>query len=375
MNKTLLRLKERLKKTSAIKVKRFFDSTFARPVITQAWFPPINPSLNKTLLICVEATFNQNIHNAGHLMPLGFAQGWTEAAGGAKFIFVKDLLREIEQHEDVYIFICQHSLRHFSFQEARKLRGKNMFVWVHVHPRAFGQFEKENLLISQLESDLYYEGYTKLLVAEPKFVWNAVGQAGMRWFEGWKDDGLRWETIFPGANSAIYFPEPSAKYAHIKIGYVGGYWEEKAQAFTSYLRQWEDDFVPFGYSNWPYKNYGGGLTEANERNMYSSAGLIPLVTSPAGWSLAEITERYLKAPACRAFCIADQNPAVRDLFNEQEMLQASSADHFHHLVNEFKRDKIDVEYWKEVGYQATINRHLVKHRAEQILRALEVLSA
>ena len=331
---------------------------------------PIKKELDKTLLICVESNFNQNIKNANYLTPLSFAQGWTEVAGGAKFIFIKDLLREIEKYDNPAVFISQQHFRYFTFQEARKLRGKNLFVWVHVHPRAFRRFEQENPLVPTAESDMYLDAYAKLICAEPKFVWNAVGSAAMDFYKGWKEDGLNWETIYPGANTHLYFPDFSNKYKNIKIGYVGGYWEEKAQAFDAYLRPWEDDFVPYGYSSWPYKKYGGELTESQERQLYSSAGLIPLVHGPAGWRMAEITERYLKAPACRAFCIADENPAVRELFSENEMLQASSSEHFRHLVNDFISGKIDVNFWKEAGYQATVKKHLVKHRAMQILRAL-----
>ena len=372
MKRFIYHAKNKLKKSPLFRAREFLVKHFQKPTITQAWIPPVSPDLKKTLLICVESSFNQNIKNAGYLTPLGFAQGWSEVAGGAKFIFVKDLLREIDLHVDPVIFISQQSLRLFTFQEARRLRGKNLFVWVHVHPRAFGKFEEANPLIPKDESDIYLDAYAKLICAEPKFVWNCIGDAGMDLFSGWKEDGFHWETIYPGANTHLYFPDFTAAYQDIKISYVGGYWEEKAQAFNAYLRPWEDDFIPYGYGFWPYKRYAGGLTESEERKLYTSAGLIPLVTSPAGWRMAEITERYLKAPACRAFCIADENPAVREIFSENEMLQASSSEHFQHLVNEYMNGRIDVERWKEAGYKAVLNKHQVKHRAMQILKALNV---
>jgi len=130
-----LKLKEFLRKTPLVRAKRFWDKKFARPVISHAWSLPTDPRLKKTLLICVEASFNQNIYNAAYLTPLGFAEGWSEVAGRAKFIHVKDLMREINLYDDVSIFISQHSLRHFSFTEARQLRDKNMFVWVVVHEK------------------------------------------------------------------------------------------------------------------------------------------------------------------------------------------------------------------------------------------------
>ena len=167
-------IKSRLKQTPIIKLREVWLQHIQRPKITQAWMPPINERLEKTLLICVESNFNQKINNANYLTPLSFAQGWTEVAGGAKFIFVKDLLREIEKYDNPAVFISQQHFRHFTFKEARKLREKNLFVWVHVHPRAFGRFEQENPLVPTAESDTYLDAYAKLICSEPKFVWNAV---------------------------------------------------------------------------------------------------------------------------------------------------------------------------------------------------------
>ena len=365
------RLRNELKNTPLAHMKRWWDRSYRRPVFNQSWFPPKCPSFTRTLLICVEREFDQNVKNAGYLTPLGFAQGWSEVAGGAKFIFVKDLFKELDLYENPVVFVSQHSLRHFTLQEARKLRGRNIFVWVGIHPRSSRGFEKQNPLSKTDELDLYHEAYSRLILVEPKFVWNSFGKAAEELCQVWRDDGFRFETIFPGANTQLYFPEPSVRFQNVSIGYVGGYWEEKAQAFDSYLRPLEDIFVPYGYSWWPYKNYSGGLSEDDERRLYSSAGLIPLIHGPAGWKMAEITERYLKAPACRAFCIADENSAVREIFDEHEMLQATTSEHFHSLVDEFLHGKIDVERWKESGYRAILKKHLVKHRAIQILRALE----
>jgi hypothetical protein len=365
------RLRAALRKTPLRKIKHALDERFKRPNITDEWFPPAKPDLNRTLLICVEAGYDQSVKNAAYFMPLGFAQGWNEVAGGAKIIFAKHLLREIEHHPSAAVFISQLSLRHFSDKEARSLRGKDLFVWVHVHPRSFSRFECDNPLVPKEESETFLVAYSKVVLAEPKFVWNAIGKSGMEWYEGWREDGFHWESIFPGANASLYYPEPTDRFKNVKMAYVGGYWEEKAQAFTSYLRPWEELLVPYGYNRWPYKNYAGGLDETEERQLYSSAGLIPLVTGPAGWRMAEITERYLKAPACKAFCIADENPALREVFREEEMLQAQSAEHFHQLVNDWLQGRIDVERWRNAAYKAVQDRHLVKHRALQILRALD----
>ena len=174
------------------------------------------------------------------------------------------------------------------------------------------------------------------------------------------------------ADPCYYYPDPlDGKYKHIKMAYVGGYWPDKAQAFDMYLRPFEDILHTYGYGNWPYKHYDGKLDTKEERQLYSSAGLVPLITHPTGWDMAEVTERYFKAPACKAFCIADQNPGLTDVFSKDEMIQAENPEHFKFLVNNYLQGKIDVEYWKKKGYEAVMSRHLYKHRALQIRKILE----
>jgi spore maturation protein CgeB len=90
-----------------------------------------------------------------------------------------------------------------------------------------------------------------------------------------------------------------------------------------------------------------------------------------GRLMAEITERYLKAPACNAFCIADENPALREIFTEDEMIQATSPEHFHSLVNDYLNGKINTDLWREKARKAVFDKHLYKHRALQIKQALE----
>lgn len=346
---------------------RFFPSAH----IPRPLYAPVDPSLDRPLLVVVGSNFNQDISNAVSCIPLGFAKGWAEVCGPAKVIPVDRLLHELERYDNPAVYFSQNLFASLSRDDARRLRGSGMFCMVHVHPRAFDDFERRHPLIPRDESRSYLESYEKLLLAEPALVWNSVGAAGMEWYRGWIEDGLRWETIYPAADPSRYFPDPDTdRFGHVTMAYVGGYWPEKAQSFDLYLRPWEEILTVYGYSRWPYKGYAGYLNEEDERRLYSTAGLVPLVTTPAGWAIAEITERYLKAPACRAFCIADQNPAVREIFSADEVLQAESAENFHDLVREFLAGRIDCERWRLSAHRAVMERHLYRNRALQVQAAL-----
>jgi hypothetical protein len=222
---------------------------------------------------------------------------------------------------------------------------------------------------------LFRESYRKILLAQPKFFFNSCGSRGRDWSEGWIRDGLKWEPLFLAADPYRYFPQVDRELlGNIKMAYLGGYWPEKAVAFDQYLRPWEDILYAYGYQTWPYKHYQGQADELLERKVYSTVGLIPLLTGPAGWDLGEITERYFKAPACQAFCIADQNPAVQEIFTQDEILACENAEHFHEMVRALLTGKIDTESWRKKTWKAVMDRHLYKHRALQIAKALECVS-
>lgn len=338
--------------------------------ITKAYFPPASDKLNKPLLITCQPGFDQNLQIAGILMRVGFANGWSEACGPAKLVPISDLMKEIDKWDTPSILMTSYDFDHLSNSESIRLRAYDVFIWVGVHPNKLPQYQKHTL-IPENDIKIIENTRRKIILSEPKFVWQSTCSEKMHWYQGWRDDGLKWVTMHPAVDSQRYYPEQNdAVFGCIKMAYVGGYWQEKAQAFDMYLRPWEDILTPFGYQTWPYKNYGGKLDANQERQLYSTAGLIPLVTSPAGWDIGEITERYLKAPACKAFCIADENPALGDIFNSDEILQAQNAEHFHSIVNDYLNDKIDTVYWARKGYDAVIQRHTYYHRALQIYNAI-----
>ena len=348
-------------------IKRRFFGRIPRP-----WFSAQSRAFTKTLLIVCPPGFRQDQQTASSMMRVGLARGWAQACGPVKLVFPSHLWREFDEHDHPAVSISQSEFCDMSYAQTRRLRQADLFVSVNPHPRVVARWEKLVPLSPPEEHQVWLNTYAKVLSAEPKFVWDSVGQAGAEWFQGWRDDGLRWETIHLAVDTQRYFPDPAPeKYSYIKMAYVGAYWAEKAQAFDLYLRPWETILVPFGNKKWPYKHYAGRLGKADERQLYSSAGIIPLITGPAGWLLAEITERYFKAPGCAAFCIADQNPTLREIFTADEMLQAEDPDHFHSLVRDALEGKIDCSAWAQKAYRAVMQRHRYADRARQILRALQ----
>jgi hypothetical protein len=365
------KVKNTLSQSPIGEIKRAFFPHKAN--ITQPFIPATRKFENeKTLIMVVMGKFNQEALNASTLIPLGFAHGWANSCGPVVIIQDIFLMKELPKYNNPAICLSTYHLTNLTLSECKILRKYDTFISVSIHPSTIKDFKKKFFLEkNEADTKIWEDSYKKTLEIQPKFVCNSVGKTGMGWYQGWVDDGLKWVTLHPAADPKYYYPEsPSVEFSKIKIGYVGGYWTEKAQSFDLYLRPFEDVFTPFGYATWPYKNYGGKIDLSQERILYSSAGLIPLITSPGGWLLSEITERYFKAPACKAFCIADENPALREIFSPDEMLQANDAEHFQFLVQEYLKGNIDVNKWKESGYKAVMEKHLYTHRAMLIKNSL-----
>jgi hypothetical protein len=350
--------------------RKFFPK---KAVITKSDFPATGDLMNgQGLIIAVDPQFKQDRPHSTTMIVNGYAKGWSNAVGPARIVDISRLMSEVKKFEKPAILISTYLLSYLSLNDCQKLSDENVAMFISIHPKKIHEFEARFLgAKTGPDTKIWQENYPKVMAVQPKLLCTFVGRDGMEWFNGWKEDGLRLETVHLAANDDIYFPDPDLeRFGQIEMAYVGGYWPEKAQAFDRYLRPYEDILWTYGYAKWPYKNYGGMLTEAEERQLYSSAGIIPLITSPGGWMLAEITERYYKAPACRAFCIADENPALREIFNQDEMLQAESAEHFQELVEQVRQGKIDKDLWAKKAYEAIRSRHLYKHRALQVHKSL-----
>jgi hypothetical protein len=340
-------------------------------IITQPDFPSSLAANTKPLLITCGKGFDQTRPTAGTLWPIGLARGWADACGPAKLVAERDLLREIQRWEQPAVFMSIYNFLELSAADCRKLREVDLFIHSMVHPAKIAEWRKHSLL-PEVDFQAIVQSYEKILLAQPRFFWNSSGPRGLYWTDGWVKDGVRWEQVFLAADPYRYYPEPNpARYGNVKMAYIGGYWPEKAQAYDQYLRPWEEILHVFSVDEWPYRNYHGQIDEVGERQVYSTAGLIPLVTTPAGLDVGELTERYFKAPACGAFCIADHNVSVIEAFSKDEMLQAESADHFHELVRALQAGQLDTELWRKRAHRAVMERHCYRHRAEQIRRALD----
>jgi hypothetical protein len=339
-------------------------------IFTQQDFPSLLQQNCKPLLMVCGRGFDQTLPTASTLWMTGLARGWADACGPARLVPDRDIIREMNGRECPAVFMSIYNFSALNDNECRRLRDVDLFIYILIHPDRVQEWRR-HALIPESDIKVITESYRKIMLAEPKFFWNSSGAASLSWCDGWIKEGVKKEQIYLAADPNRYYPDRNqAKFGQIQMAYVGGYWPEKALAYDRYLRPWEDILQTYGNDPWPYRNYGGQIDETGERQLYSTAGLIPLVTTPAGWDVGELTERYFKTPACNAFCIADHNSSLNEVYTTDEMLRADSAEQFHELVREYMAGKIDTDHWRQKSREAVMKKHLYRHRALQIRAAL-----
>jgi len=350
---------------------RFLTPEDYKPVIISPIFKPEEKVHDYTFLIVCRSGFNQNVFNANSSMRIGFASGFAQAGGRSVLVSVFELQKAINEHENPIVFLSIYDYVDIRRTDLNILRNTKKIVWVGPLKHRASELRQKFPDLSLFE--INYSILKKVIKSEPDFVWNAVGDNGIYWHDDWIKLGFKFVKMFPACDTDRFFPDKDEKrFGGVKIAYVGGYWKEKANAFDLYLRPLEEEITVFGYQKWPYSGYKGYLEDEDERKLYSTADLVPLITSPAGWAIAEITERYLKAPGCHAACVSDQNSACKEIFNTDEMLMASNISEFHDMVNLMLTNPEINERYRDSAYRAVLARHTYKDRARQILHELNI---
>ena len=75
---------------------------------------------------------------------------------------------------------------------------------------------------------------------------------------------------------------PDRNLLKTKMAFVGGYWAYKERQFDRYLNPYERRLPVFGYSAWPYANYGGQSADEEEPSLYRQAMLCPYQRAARG---------------------------------------------------------------------------------------------
>ena len=176
-------------------------------------------------------------------------------------------------------------------------------------------------------------------------------------------------------DTTVYRPDAPERpeFCDIELAFVGGYWDTKGRQIDRYLRPLEDRLVIYGYNEWPYRGYRGGLPPDHEASLYRQARLSPTINEPSVAVLhGQINERVFKILGSGGVTVVDAIPAYRDFFSADEIPLPRNPDEFLELVSELVRDESARERFRERGRSAVLERHTYLHRARELAERLGV---
>ncbi|GAB4476893.1 MAG: hypothetical protein Kow0088_15150 [Anaerolineales bacterium] len=179
---------------------------------------------------------------------------------------------------------------------------------------------------------------------------------------------LAWDKRTYPKNPTYY-----TEFDNVDIAFVGGYWIYKGQQLDRYLKPYARNLTVYGYTKWPYGNYGGILPVEREGSLYSQAKICPVINEPHVELMGiDQNERVFKVLGSGGFAITDPVPGYREWFSEYELLVPKDENQFHELVHLAWRDR-DFNYqYRKNGQRAVIERHSYMHRAVETLHRLGI---
>lgn len=323
-----------------------------------------------TFIVVCGVAFNQSIPNASTMCRMGWCHGF-EALG---IPYLLASAYELERVlDEVPNPICWISASDYHYLDAANLGALSR------HPHAVlvdTWFDGEELYFRQhgfpeLSSPEWHRA--RVLSSNPRFLFTMSPESRLDYYEGWCRSGLNVHSLPLACDLSLYGePDCSARFAEVEIGFVGGFWPYKARQFDLYLKPHAEHLTVFGYSAWPYGNYGGQLPLEYEAGLYAQAKVSPVVNEPHVCAMGvDINERVFKVLGAGGLAITDACSGYRDWFAADELLVSESQEHFHELVVSALRGDNTFAGLRERGRQAVLERHTYRHRAESFLTHLQ----
>ncbi len=175
------------------------------------------------------------------------------------------------------------------------------------------------------------------------------------------DDTVFKKTLFPRSKS-------------YDLSYAGGWWPFKGQQLDKYLFPMKDHFgVQLGVfgKGWPHLSEGHVSDKEFIRIVRrSKINLVFHEPSQVQKIPVHVNERIYKLYGMGGFALCDNNPCLKEYFNEDEIVFCSNPEEMidkaeYYLKNKQERVKI-----AENGHRAVMARHTYYHRASALISRL-----
>lgn len=227
--------------------------------------------------------------------------------------------------------------------------------------------EREKLVIEQLKN----------ATGKPDFVFI---HAHNQWLDGtmsgWKEVGVEYHGILNACDTTVYLGGKRRDDLVCDIGYCGGRWNYKSRNIDRFLLPLCHPSTGlsvkiFGHGEWPVAQHMGVCTDDDARDLFVSATVCPNVSEPHSTDLNfDVVERPFKVMGAGGFCVSDFVEEGRDLFSEDELLMAHTADRFVEIVEHFVRHPDARLSHIHAGRKAVLTNHTYFDRAIQFFELL-----
>lgn len=327
-----------------------------------------------TFVMAVGSSFDQDRPDAMMTCRLGYCHGFEQLGIPYLIVDVRDLAGVVEDLPNPVCMLFAGDMHLLSNAAVRKLRRRHCIVWV------YPWFQDSDRFFSLHSLDpepwmLPSAVRRRIIALEPGFGFTATVPSGLGFFEQWERHGVKMRSLPLACDTQVYGRDApdDPDFDDVQIAFVGGYWESKGRQIDRYLRPLEDRLVIYGYNRWPYKGYRGLLSREKEASLYRQARVSPTVNEPTVALLkGQINERAFKVMGSFGCTVVDAVMAYRELYSEDELLIAESPEHFRDLAIGLLRDEERNLQYRTRGYTATMQRHTYLHRAQEILRQLDM---
>jgi hypothetical protein len=351
-------------------LKRFLNRKSLRPRIADIQGTQSLDEADHTFVMLVSPEFDSQRPNASMTARLGWCHGFEDLGIPYRVISIFDLDKRLPSLPRPFCWISESDYCYLTPQNILTLRNYPHFVWINVWFKNDKKyFDTYNF--PDFSGSLRVK--KKVIASEPTFVFTISPKDRFYYYEEWMKRGLMLSSLPLAWDKKVYpeFPEPDKDFENVKIAFVGGYWAYKARQFDRYLKPYANQLMVFGYTTWPYGNYGGLLPRWREASLYRQARVSPTINEPHVEKMGiDQNERIFKVLGSGGFTITDAVSGYRHWFTEDELLVPTTVEEFHELVQMALRDDEFNQRYRVCGQRAVKERHQYSHRAMQALKIL-----
>jgi len=191
---------------------------------------------------------------------------------------------------------------------------------------------------------------------------------------GWNEIGIEPMAVMNAADMCVFNKGEYDGGLVSDIGYVGGYWNYKAQNLDKYIVPLcfpigKYNIKIFGNQKWSVPQFLGNIPDSRIKNLYVSSLICPNVSEPHsndfGW---DVVERPFKIVSSGGFLLMDKvASATKDVFGDS-VNYYSNYEELVELINHYKKNP-DARQTK-AAYDIVIGQHTYHHRMADLLMKL-----